>query len=388
MKYDTVKEDEVALTRSHKIIYLTFLALLAFVIWAAWAELVEVSTGVGKVIPSSKEQVIQSLEGGILTELKVKEGDIVEAGEVLARLDPTQTRSGLGESAARYRAALAKSIRLEAELEDKALEFPESLLEYPELVEEERRLYQSRKQRLKTTLASIDSALALLEKELKISRDLLSSGAASQVEVIRLERQKSELMLKRKETYSDYVVQARENLAQANAEVESLSSVLLGRNDALQRLTLRSPVRGIVKDIEVTTLGGVIPRNGQLMAIVPLDDKLLIEAQISPRDIAFIRPGLEASVKITAYDYAIYGGLEGEVVTISPDTIRDEVEKDVFYYRVNIQTDKDVLENERGQEFPIVPGMIASVDIKTGEKTLLSYLMKPLNRAGEALRER
>lgn len=388
MKYDTVKEDEVALTRSHKIIYLTFLSLLAFIIWADWAELVEVSTGVGKVIPSSKEQVIQSLEGGILTELKVQEGDIVQAGEVLARLDPTQTRSGLGESAARYRAALAKSIRLEAELEDKALEFPESLLEYPELLEEERRLYLSRKQRLKTTLASIDSALALLEKELKISRDLLSSGAASQVEVIRLERQKSELTLKRKETYSDYVVQARENLAQANAEVESLSSVLLGRNDALQRLTLRSPVRGIVKNIEVTTVGGIIPRNGQLMAIVPLDDKLLIEAQISPRDIAFIRPGLKASVKITAYDYSIYGGLEGKVVTISPDTIRDEVEKDVFYYRVNIQTDKDVLENERGQEFPIVPGMIASVDIKTGEKTLLSYLMKPLNRAGEALRER
>jgi len=388
MKYDTVKEDEVALTRSHKIIYLTFLSLLAFIIWADWAELVEASTGVGKVIPSSKEQVIQSLEGGILTELKVQEGDIVQAGEVLARLDPTQTRSGLGESAARYRAALAKSIRLEAELEDKALEFPESLLEYPKLLEEERRLYLSRKQRLKTTLASIDSALALLEKELKISRDLLSSGAASQVEVIRLERQKSELTLKRKETYSDYVVQARENLAQANAEVESLSSVLLGRNDALQRLTLRSPVRGIVKNIEVTTVGGIIPRNGQLMTIVPLDDKLLIEAQISPRDIAFIRPGLKASVKITAYDYSIYGGLEGKVVTISPDTIRDEVEKDVFYYRVNIQTDKDVLENERGQEFPIVPGMIASVDIKTGEKTLLSYLMKPLNRAGEALRER
>src|SRR5690554_980337 len=388
MKYDTVKEDEVALTRSHKIIYLIFLSLLAFIIWADWAELVEVSTGVGKVIPSSKEQVIQSLEGGILTELKVQEGDIVQAGEVLARLDPTQTRSGLGESAARYRAALAKSIRLEAELEDKALEFPESLLEYPKLLEEERRLYLSRKQRLKTTLASIDSALALLEKELKISRDLLSSGAASQVEVIRLERQKSELTLKRKETYSDYVVQARENLAQANAEVESLSSVLLGHNDALQRLTLRSPVRGIVKNIEVTTVGGIIPRNGQLMTIVPLDDKLLIEAQISPRDIAFIRPGLKASVKITAYDYSIYGGLEGKVVTISPDTIRDEVEKDVFYYRVNIQTDKDVLENERGQEFPIVPGMIASVDIKTGEKTLLSYLMKPLNRAGEALRER
>jgi adhesin transport system membrane fusion protein len=147
-------------------------------------------------------------------------------------------------------------------------------------------------------------------------------------------------------------------------------------------------MRGIVKDINVTTLGGVVPRNGDLMQIVPLDDKLLVEAQISPRDIAFIRPGLKASVKITAYDYSIYGGLDGEIVTISPDTIRDEVQADVFYYRVNILTDKYYLENKSGQKFPIVPGMIASVDIITGEKTVLDYLLKPLNKAQEALRER
>lgn len=388
MKYNSVQEDKVTLTRSRSIIYATLLLIVVFFVWAALAPLVEVSTGIGKVISSSKDQVIQSLEGGILSELLVKEGDIVEAGQVLARLDPTQTESGVEESASQYRAALARSTRLQAELDEKRLRFPSSLDGYPELIQEEKRLFYSRKKRMKDTLSSIDSAIELLSRELNISRDLLQSGAASQVEVIRLERQKSDLELKRIDSLSQYIVQAREELAKANAQVESLTSVLKGRTDSLQRLTLRSPMRGVVKDIYVSTLGGVVPRNGELMQIVPLDDKLLVEAQVSPRDIAFIRPGLEASVKITAYDYSIYGGLDGKIVTISPDTIRDEVQADVFYYRVNILTDKYYLENKSGVRFPIVPGMIASVDIITGEKTVLDYLLKPINRAKEALRER
>ncbi|WP_299078062.1 HlyD family efflux transporter periplasmic adaptor subunit [uncultured Paraglaciecola sp.] len=388
MKYNSVQEDKVTLTRSRSIIYVTFLLIVVFFVWAALSPLVEVSTGIGKVISSSKDQVIQSLEGGILSELLVKEGDIVEAGQVLARLDPTQTESGVEESASQYRAALARSTRLQAELDEKRLRFPSSLDGYSELIQEEKRLYNSRKKRMRDTLTSIDSAIELLSRELNISRDLLQSGAASQVEVIRLERQKSDLELKRIDSLSQYIVQAREELAKANAQVESLTSVLKGRTDSLQRLTLRSPMRGVVKDIYVSTLGGVVARNGELMQIVPLDDKLLVEAQVSPRDIAFIRPGLEASVKITAYDYSIYGGLDGKIVTISPDTIRDEVKADVFYYRVNILTDKYYLENKSGVKFPIVPGMIASVDIITGEKTVLDYLLKPLNRAKEALRER
>ena len=154
------------------------------------------------------------------------------------------------------------------------------------------------------------------------------------------------------------------------------------------RLTLRSPVRGIVKDVAVTTRGGVIPPNGQLMAIVHLDDQLLIEARISPRDVAFIYPGQEAKVKITAYDYSIYGGLDGEVTLISPDTIQDEVKPENYYYRVFIRTKTDSLTNDQGTLFPIVPGMIATVDIKTGEKSVFEYLMKPINKSKEAMRER
>jgi adhesin transport system membrane fusion protein len=227
-----------------------------------------------------------------------------------------------------------------------------------------------------------------VRSELQITENLARTGAASRVEVLRLNRQRSELELKLTEARSDYMVRAREELAKANSDVESLSAVLKGRSDSLTRLTLRSPVRGIVKDIEVTTIGGVVPPNGQLMQIVPLDEQLLIEARISPRDIAFIHPDQEAKVKITAYDYSIYGGLDGKVVTISPDTIQDEVKPEVFYYRVFIRTASDSLENKAGKKFAIVPGMIATVDIKTGQKTVLDYLIKPLNRAKEALRER
>lgn len=208
------------------------------------------------------------------------------------------------------------------------------------------------------------------------------------MEVIRLKRQLVELQLKETEIQSDYIVKAREELAKANAEVESLSSVIRGRSDALARLTLRSPVRGIVKDIEVSTIGGVIPPNGKLMVIVPLDDQLLIEARISPRDIAYIHPDQPATVKITAYDYAVYGSLKGTVVSISPDTIQDETKPEEFYYRVFIKTETDALFNKNGSRFPIVPGMVATVDIHTGSKTVFEYLIKPFNRAGEALRER
>src|SRR5690554_7538302 len=388
MNYNAFKENEVQLSRSHHIIYLTFLSFVIFFVWAYFADLEEVSTGMGKVIPSSKEQTIQSLEGGILREIFVKEGMIVEAGEKLARLDPTQMESLVGESAVKYRSALAKSIRLNAELQDKPLEFPENLQEYPDLLRAETLLYESRRARIQDILTSIDEAAILLKKELEISNDLYKSGAASSVEVIRLERQMSDLRLRRIESETQYYVQAREELSEANANVAAYSSILAGREDTLKRTTFYSPVRGVVKDIEVTTIGGVIPANGKLMEIVPLDDQLLVEARISPSDIAFIRPGLEASVKITAYDYSIFGDLKGEVITISPDTLRDETNPEVYYYRVNILTEKDHLENKNGQSFPIVPGMIATVDITTGSKTVLDYLIKPLNKAREAMRER
>jgi adhesin transport system membrane fusion protein len=376
------------LERSRRFIRLVMAFALCLVAWAWFAELDEVSTGTGKVVPTSQEQVIQSLEGGVLAKLHVRENELVEPGQILAQLDPTVTEANVEESAAKYRAALASAARLTAEVNGTDLVFPPELDAFPDLRASEMRLYEARRRSLAEALDWLAASRRLIEDELSISQSLSSMGAASSVEVIRLKRQLVELRLKETELQSDYVVKAREELAKANTEVKALSSVIRGRADSLARLTLRSPVRGIVKDIEVTTIGGVVPPNGKLMVIVPVDDQLLIEGRISPRDIAYIHPDQRATVKITAYDYAIYGALEGRVASISPDTIRDEIHPDQSYYRVYIRTEADALYNKRGDRFPIGPGMIATVDIHTGSKTVLDYLIKPINRAREALRER
>lgn len=385
---DNLLESESGYTGARSIIIYTLLLGILTGVWAKFGILDEVSTGTGKVIPSSREQVLQSLDGGILAELKVHEGDLVDSGQIVARLDPTRSESSVGESSARYRAALASSARLYAEVNDLPLVFPPVLEPWPDLRASEMRLYKTRRAQLDDSVSELTKSLALVNKELNITQRLVKSGAASHVEELRLQREKSDLELKLTDLRSQYYVQARESLAKANAEVDMQFSVIKGREDAVTRLAVRSPVRGIVKNVKVTTIGGVIPPNGELMEIVPVDDHLLIEARISPRDIAFIHPGQKALVKITAYDYAIYGGLEGVVETISPDTIQDEAKPEIFYYRVFIRTDKDYLVNKKGRHFAIAPGMISTVDIKTGEKTILDYLMKPFNKAKEALRER
>nr|WP_112671578.1 HlyD family efflux transporter periplasmic adaptor subunit [Brucella intermedia] len=380
--------DGARLKRSKRFVRLVFLFFAVLLIWAYLALLDEVSTGTGKVVPTSQEQVIQSLEGGVLAKLYVRQDDVVEPGKILAQLDPTVTEATVQESSAKYRAALASSARLTAEVNGSDLEFPDELDAFPSLQASETKLYEARKRSLKESLDWLAESKKLAQDELAISQSLTKMGAASNVEVIRLKRQLVELQLKETEIQSDYIVKAREELAKANADVESLSSVIRGRADSLARLTLRSPVRGVVKNIEVSTIGGVVPPNGKLMIIVPLDEQLLIEARISPRDIAYIHPDQPATVKVTAYDYAIYGSLKGKVVSISPDTIQDEVKPEEFYYRVFIKTETDALFNKAGECFPIVPGMVATVDIHTGSKTVMDYLIKPFNRAREALRER
>jgi adhesin transport system membrane fusion protein len=379
---------EPRLPKSSYVIWIVALALGCFLLWAWHFKLDEVSTGTGKIIPSSKEQVIQSLDGGILTDLKVREGDIVEKGQVLAQLDRTRFESTVDESASRLRAAEATAARLKAEVSGMPLSFPAEVQKEAALVREETALYRSRRTNLEQTTAGLNEALRLVRQELSMTEPLVARGAASDVEVLRLKRQANDLENKLNDVRNQYYVQAREELAKANAEIEAQRSVVRGKSDSLTRLTFTSPVRGVVKEIAVTTVGGVIPQNGRLMVIVPLDEQLLVEARISPRDVAFIHPNQRALVKITAYDYAIYGGLPGKVTMISPDTIQDEVKKEVYYYRVYILTDADQLANKQGQKFPIVPGMIATVDIQTGSKTVLDYLIKPFNKAQEALRER
>lgn len=381
-------KNDVSLSGSLRILLYIVGFLALFIVWASLFSIDEVSNGSGKVIPSSKEQTIQSLDGGVLERIYVQEGQIVEAGEILAQLDITRTESTVEESAAKYRALLAQLARLNSEVNDVELTFPEELDQYPDLTLSEARLYLSRKEQFDDSLNNIAEARKLIDRELAINTRLAKQGASSTVDVIRLRRQLVDLNMKEAELKAEYYVRSREEMSRISSEVAALSQIVRGRQDLLSKMTIKSPVRGIVKNIEINTIGGVIAPNGALMTIVPLDDTLLIEAQISPRDIAFIHPGQVAQVKITAYDYSIYGSLEGKVITISPDTIKDEQKPDVVYYRVYIRTDKDHLQSKNSVKHFITPGMVSTVDIRTGNKTVMQYLIKPFNKINEALRER
>lgn len=386
-----INKERASAQSEMRLVWLVFSMLALFFLWAIFFPLVEVSSGQGTVVPSSREQIIQSLDGGILNAIFVKEGDIVEEGQILAQLDATRSASNVEEAAAKYYASIAAAARMRAELADSdTIDFPSELAgeQFAQLRANELALFHSRRLSLHETLAGLTESLKLTQQELKIAEKLQATGATSRVEVIKLQREAAQTELEIVRLRADARVKTGEELQKVNAEAEVQASIMRGRSDQLDRLVFKAPMRGIVKDIAVTTIGGVIAPGGQLMTIVPLDDKLLIEARISPRDIAFIHPGQEALVKISAYDYAIFGGLTGEVVTISPNTVRDEVKPDVVYYRAYIQTHEDYLANKNGTHFPIVPGMIATVDIRTGEKTIWQYLIKPFNRAQEALRER
>ncbi|EOC0057881.1 HlyD family efflux transporter periplasmic adaptor subunit [Cronobacter turicensis] len=370
------------------VIWLTLAALVLFFVWAWFATLDEVTVGTGKITPSSRAQVIESLDGGIVNALMVHEGDVVERGQMLARLDPTRFQSNYGEAAARARALRASSERLRSELTGEPLQFSEESLREPALVARERQLYESRRRNLDETLENLQKTYNLVMAELRMTQPLVAKGAASEVEVIRLQRQAAELKGKMDDARNQFAVRAREEQVKNNADLDAQLQVMAGKADQLDRATLFSPVRGVVKDIQVTTVGGVLQPGGKLMEIVPLEDQLLVETRINPRDIAYIRPGLPATVKITAYDSSIYGDLKGEVEMVSPDTLQDEVKRDQFYYRVYVRTQSAELKNRNGKRFPILPGMVANVEIKTGQKMVLDYLIKPLNKVKEALRER
>jgi len=278
--------------------------------------------------------------------------------------------------------------RLESEITGEPLSFPEELNDFPNILAVETQLHEARTTGLEAKLEMLDQAKLLATGELEINERLRATGATSNFDVMRLQREVIDLEIQRSDISSEFYIAARQDLSKAEAEIAALRPVIRGRADVVDRLTLRSPVRGIVKNIEISTIGGVVSPNGRLMEIVPLDDQLMIEVRVTPRDIAFIRPGLPANIKVSSYDYSVYGGLSGEVVTISADTIRDEVNRDQFYYRVLIKTDDTALMNEAGTRFSILPGMMTTVDIHTGEKTVLAYLIKPFHQASEAMRER
>lgn len=364
---------------SHILFFMVFLFVIIALIWAKFAILDEVTVGEGKVIPSREVQIVQNLEGGIVRKILVREGEVVDEGQVLVQIDDTRFASSYEEAQKKIANYKIEILQLTAEHEGKPFIVPEELEKAnPSLVQEKRFLYKTKMDELRY----LRQGLELIKKELELTEPLEKKGAVSKVEVLRLQRTMNELQGK----ISAFNSKTLDELTTTRSELNTLVAAHKADKDRLTRTTIRAPLKGIIKQININTVGGVVKPGMDILEIVPLDDTLLIEAKIRPQDIGFIHPQQKAKVKISAYDFAIYGGLDGVVEHISADTIVDE--EDNSFYMIRVRTDKNYLGSKRKPLY-IIPGMLASVDILTGEKSVLDYILKPILKAREkALRER
>lgn len=441
-KYEQQAEDHLYVTdvnaaslygasiQSHIILWMALSFMVIAITWASFAELDEVTRGSGKTIPSSHIQIIQNLEGGILAEILVKEGQIVEKNQPLMQLDAVRFSSSLNENKLKYYELLATTARLSAEVENTPLIIPEIVLQVaPEIADNANQLFDSRRNELNASTKILDEQVIqreqelielrakakqisrsyqLLKEEVEMSAPLVDEGAMSRVELLRIQREANDLKgqltaatlsipriqssldearNKLSETKIRFQTKALEELNQAKAELDRTGESTLALEDRVTRTRVLSPVKGIIKQLKITTVGGVIQPGMDLVEIVPLEDQLLIEAEVRPADIAFLHPGQKAMVKLTAYDFSIYGGLEAQLEHISADTITNE-EDGKSYYVIRLRTDKNHLE-KNGAQLNIIAGMTADVDILTGKKTVLDYILKPILKAKErALKER
>ncbi|WP_153132888.1 HlyD family type I secretion periplasmic adaptor subunit [Dechloromonas hortensis] len=390
-----------------------------FVLWAAVAQLDEVTRGEGKVIPSKQVQVLQSIDGGLVSEILVREGEVVQANQLLVKIDETRFVSSVKENRAQYLGLVARAARLKAMSDAKPFVPPPDVLkEAPEIVEQERLLYEAKRDEMTAAVSIARQQLAqrqqelneaqarraqasqgydLTSKELNVTRPLINSGAVSEVELLRLERDVSryrgerdmasaqitriqaainEAHRKVEEVELTFRNDAGKELSETSAKLSSLAEGSVALSDRVKQSSIRSPVKGTVKRLLVNTVGGVVQPGKDMIEIVPLEDALLLEARIQPRDIAFLRPGQAAIVKFTAYDFSIYGGLDGTLEHIGADTVMDD--KGNAFYTVRVRTNKPGFGDAN---LPIIPGMVAEVDILTGKKSVLAYLLKPVLRA-------
>lgn len=375
------------------LLILFFCLAVAFLVWAYNSPVEEVTRGQGSIIPSSREQVIQSLDPGILSEMLVKEGELVQKGQPLLRLDSERSTASLEEIKAKVQNLEAVAARLRAAVNGTPLIFSKDI---PASIQtRERTVFENKRKALQETLSGLEKSKNLLGKEIKISERIVAKGAMPEVELLRMKRQAQDLDQQITERKNRYVLDAQAELTRISTELAQARKTMQLRENPVKASVIRSPLRGIVKNIRINTIGGVISAGQDIMEIVPVGENLLVEAYISPRDVAYVRPGMPAIVKITAYDYAIYGGLNGVVELISPGALHNEkrpsdlnLNPNEAYYRVIVKTDGSKITDKTGKALPIIPGMIAQVDIKTGEKTVFQYLIKPITRMKQALQER
>lgn len=363
-------------------------AVLIAVTWSCWAVIDEQVRAPGTVIVSSRSQVIQVVDGGVLRKLHVREGDTVKAGDLLAELDTVRFAASSEEIQSKVISLRAAIQRAEAELDSKPLKFTSDVMSYPDIVSAQRDLYERRLRLQREEQEGLQYSLKLANEELALVTQLASTGDASKTEVLKAQRQVSDIQSTITNKRNGYRQEAQADLAKNRSELEQSEQVLTQRNQALDSTRLKAPMAGVIKNVRITTMGAVLKPGDELMQIVPSDEPLLIEAKVKPADVAFIRNDLKANVKLDAYDYTVYGSLKGHVIYISADTLEEDLKKDEQpYYRVHIQI--DYIPEQHRDKIDVIPGMTAKVEIITGERTVAQYLLKPLRRVGsEALVER
>jgi len=369
-------------------------ALAALVAWAHRSVIDESTRASGTVIASSRVQVIQSVDGGVLEQLRVHEGDRVRKGDVLAVFDETRTRASLQETEAKRTSQRATLTRLEAELGDAEPQFqPELTKRFPVVVQVQHSLYRERRKGLAAELQALADVARLARDELAMVERLVASGDASQVELLRARRAATEAEGALANRRNKYIQDVSAELAKVREDYEQVEQQAAQKRQQLANSVVSSPASGIVKNVKFTTLGGVLRAGDELLQVVPVDDQLIVEAKVLPRDIALIRPGLKATIKFDAYDYTVFGIVDGEVTYVSADSMRDESQRGdspaATYYRVHIRTTTPGPVTRTGRPIEVLPGMIAQVDIRTGQRTLLTYLLKPVTKTlTEAFKER
>jgi membrane fusion protein, adhesin transport system len=391
----TVEDDERQASRV--LVWSTALTLVVALTWASLFSLDEITRAQGKVIPSSREQVIQSLDSGVLSELMVHEGDMVEKDQVLLKMDDARSGAGFREANEKYLSLLAVEARLKAEAYNTKLVFPDDLKDQPDLIAQETQAYKARKLQLNESLEAMDTSLTSITREIKLTAPLVRQGVMSEVELLRLKRQQADLMGQRAERKNKFITDVNNELTRVSTELAQTKENASARQDAYLSTTIRSPMKGVVKNVQITTIGGVIQAGQPILEIVPTEDEMLVEAYVSPKDVAFLRIGQKAVVKLSSFEFNKYGGLDGELEHLSPDTLKDEqkqrrpggnpVDLEEGYYRILVRI-KDKNRIRKGVHIDPTPGMTATVEIRTGQKTVLEYLFRPLQNVNQALSER
>lgn len=387
---ESSQELEQQLVKSRAILVLTSVALVSFGLWAYHSEIDQIARAPGAVIPSSKLQIVQSKEGGKLIELPVRAGDAVAQGDVVARFDETEARADYLEAKARTEGLSATMARLRAELFGGDPQFSETSADYPQFKQSQLQLLAKRRAAIEEEIAATENILALIREEIAMNEPLMAEGDVSKTEILRLQRQEAELQAKLTNTKNNYLRDVQEELTKTEEEYERTRQALIQRERQLADTVMRAPVSGIVKNIRVTTLGGVIRPGEDVAEIVPIEDDLLVEAKLSPSDIGFVSIGQPAKVKIDAFDYTIYGDMKGKVSYISADTLQEsQAQGETPYYRIHVRTEGRSFSGRPQEELQILPGMTATVEVLTGENTILNYLLKPITKTlSESMGER